>query len=44
MLHERRHARFLEQHVDERFLRREVLVDELHHDELFKPSRPTLDG
>jgi hypothetical protein len=44
VLHEGGHARLFEQHVDERLLRREVLVDELHHHELLEPSRTPLDG
>ena len=43
-LTQRRDARLVEQHVDEVLLRGEVLVDELHHDELLETGRTALQG
>src|SRR5436190_14197945 len=43
MFHERGDARFVEQHVDERLLLREVGMDELDDDELFEAGRTTLE-
>jgi hypothetical protein len=43
VLDERRDARFVEQHVDERFLARQVLVHELDDDQLFEARGSALD-